>query len=238
MMMSIPADRDPRWHALKTRDRTTRFFYSVKTTGVYCRPCCAARPRPENVAFHATRAEAEGAGFRACKRCKPDRETEMISFATAPCALGHVLVAASETGVCAILLGDDPKALARDVRERFLEATTAEDARLTAWIAKVARFITATRGELDVPLDPRGTAFQQRVWGALRAIPAGRTASYAAIAACIGAPRSVRAVAQACGANPLAVAIPCHRVVGGDGGIAGYRWGVARKRALLAREAA
>jgi AraC family transcriptional regulator of adaptative response/methylated-DNA-[protein]-cysteine methyltransferase len=139
--------------------------------------------------------------------------------------------------VCAILIGDDPDALARDLQDRFPRAKLiGGDAGFEQLVAKVVGLVEAPRLGLDLPLDVRGTAFQQRVWQALRDIPAGNTVSYADLARRIGAPKSVRAVAQACGANALAVAIPCHRVVRNDGALAGYRWGVERKRALLERE--
>ena len=341
---------DPRWAAVVARSAEAdgTFFYSVKTTGVYCRPSCAARmARPENVRFHATLEDAETAGFRPCRRCKPDQasvdeqhaamvteacrliessssvptleelarhagmsafhfhrvfkaltgvtpreysaaqrgkrvrkelgktatvtaaiyesgynsngrfygESEQmlgmtpttyragganaeIRFAVGECSLGSILVAKSERGVCAIHLGDDPDALARDLQDRFPQATLiGGDAEFEALVARVVGFVEAPGLGLDLPLDVRGTAFQQRVWQALRTIPAGSTASYSDIAGRIGCPRSVRAVAQACAANPLAVAIPCHRVVRTDGGLSGYRWGVERKQALLQREA-
>ena len=345
-----PMENDPRWVAIITRDERAdgRFFYSVKTTGVYCRPSCAARlPRPQNVAFHASRAQAERAGFRPCKRCKPDQpglaeqhaariaavcrliesaqeapkldalaahagmsayhfhrvfksitgvtpkayaaahratrvRTELaradsvtnaifdagynsnarfyeksnallgmkpsdyrkggtnaqIRFAIGECSLGAILVACSERGVCAILLGDDADTLARDLQDRFPQASlTGGDAEFERLVAQVVGFVEAPGLGLDLPLDVRGTAFQQRVWQALRKIPAGKTASYSDIAARIGSPKSVRAVAQACAANRLAVAVPCHRVVRNDGAVSGYRWGVERKRVLLDREA-
>ncbi|MCY0994573.1 bifunctional DNA-binding transcriptional regulator/O6-methylguanine-DNA methyltransferase Ada [Nannocystis sp. ILAH1] len=341
---------DPRWAAVVAADPAAddRFFYSVVTTGVYCRPSCASRtPRPENVAFHATVAEAEAAGFRACKRCKPgglsqaELHAEMVAalcryiedaeraprltalaahaglsayhvhrifkaitgltprayaaarrdarlreelgrgstvteaiygagygsggrfyaraeqvlgmtpsayraggaatairFAVGECSLGSILVAASERGVCAILLGDDPDKLVRDLQDRFPRAELiGGDPEFERQVASVVAFVEAPGLGLDLPLDVRGTAFQQRVWQALRAIPAGATVCYADIAERIGAPRSVRAVAQACAANALAVVIPCHRVVQRDGGLSGYRWGVERKRKLLDREA-
>jgi len=341
---------DSRWAAVVARDAAAdgKFFYAVKTTGVYCRPSCSARlARPENVQFFATRAQAEGAGFRPCKRCKPDQpalgvqhagkvaeicrlieaaETPptldelarraglsayhfhrvfkaatgltprayaaayrakrirnelrrsrtvtaaifdagynsngrfyessdqvlgmtpsryraggadtRIRFAVGECSLGSILVAASDRGVCAILLGDDPEALARDLQDRFPRAELiGGDRDFERIVAKVVGFVEAPGLGLDLPLDVRGTAFQQRVWQALRKIPAGSTASYTEIARRLGLPRSVRAVAQACAANPLAVAIPCHRVLRTDGALSGYRWGVERKRALLEREA-
>jgi AraC family transcriptional regulator of adaptative response/methylated-DNA-[protein]-cysteine methyltransferase len=160
-----------------------------------------------------------------------------IRFAIGECSLGAILVAASEVGVCAILIGDDPDALARDLQDRFPRAELiGGDPGFEQLVAKVVGLVEAPGLGLDLPLDVRGTAFQQRVWQALRDIPAGRTVSYADLARRIGAPKSVRAVAQACGANALAVAIPCHRVVRNDGALAGYRWGVERKRALLERE--
>ena len=340
-----------RWAALAARDAAAdgAFFYSVRTTGVYCRPSCAARPaRPENVAFHATTADAEAAGFRPCKRCKPDQaplaqrnaaavaaacqliesaeeapglealaaeagmspfhfhrvfksvtgvtpkayadarraervrqalgeagtiteaiydagfnsggrfyeqsdkvlgmtptrfraggEAAQIRFAVGECSLGSILVAATDKGVCAILFGDDPDSLLRDLQDRFDKAELiGGDAEFEALVAQVVGFVEQPRLGLDLPLDVRGTAFQQRVWQALAEIPAGQTASYADVAAKIGKPAAVRAVAQACAANALAVAIPCHRVVRNDGALSGYRWGVERKRALLDREAA
>ena len=342
---------DPRWAAVVARDPAAdgRFFYSVRTTGIYCRPSCAARPaRPENVAFHDTEEAARAAGFRPCLRCKPDqlpaaalqaakvaelcryieaadpaptldalarraglssyhlhrvfktvtgltpkayatahrarrlREAlgrrgstvtdaiydagynsggrfydeadgvlgmtasryraggagTQIRFAIGQCSLGAILVAQSDRGVCAILIGDDPDTLAHELQDRFPKAQLiGGDRAFERLVARVVGFVEAPRIGLDLPLDVRGTAFQQRVWQALRDIPAGRTANYTEIAARIGAPTAARAVAQACAANALAVAIPCHRVVRSDGALSGYRWGVERKRALLEREA-
>lgn len=339
-----------RWEAVQRRDRAAdgEFFYSVLTTGVYCRPSCGARlPRSENVRFHASCEAAERAGFRPCKRCKPgtaglaeqhnravadacrrietaealpnletlaeeagmsrfhfhrifkaatgvtpkayaiahrakrmrdelprsDTVTEAIygagynssgrfyaasadvlgmkpkdfraggkdaaiRFALGECALGSILVAATEKGVCAIALGDDPAALLRDLQDRFPKAQLiGGDKGFERLVAKVVGFVEAPGIGLDLPLDVRGTAFQQRVWQALREIPAGKTASYTEIAERIGRPKAVRAVAHACASNAIAVAIPCHRVVRNDGALAGYRWGIERKRDLLAREA-
>lgn len=344
------AELDPRWAAVVARDRSAdgAFYYSVRTTGVYCRPSCAARrANPGNVRFHATPADAERAGFRACKRCKPDQPplaqqhaakvaeacrrieradeapgladlaagaglsphhfhrvfravtgltprdyaaahrtkrvrheltrsstvTEAIydagfnsnsrfyeasgamlgmtpgsyragganaeiRFAVGECSLGSILVASSAKGVCAILLGNDPDALARDLQDRFPRAELiGGDAGFEGLVARAVGFVEAPGLGLDLPLDVRGTAFQQRVWQALREIPAGETASYAEVARRIGAPKAVRAVAAACAANALAVAIPCHRVVRTGGALSGYRWGVERKRSLLEREA-
>ena len=348
---SPPADDTAKWAALAARDAQAdgSFVYAVRTTGVYCRPSCPARPaRPENVTFHATCADAEAAGFRPCKRCRPnepalaERQAEAIAragrlieqaetmppledlaeaagmspfhfhrifkkvtgitpkayagarlagrvasglqdagsvteavfdagynsssqfyakaserlgmsptayrkggegtrirFAAAECSLGSILVAATEKGVCAILLGDDPDGLARDLQDRFPKAElSGGDETFERWVAEVIGFVEAPGRGLDLPLDIGGTAFQHRVWAALRAIPVGTTATYAEIARAIGEPAAVRAVAQACGANRLAVAIPCHRVVRSDGSLSGYRWGVERKRDLLDREKA
>ena len=161
-----------------------------------------------------------------------------IRFAIGQCSLGAILVACSELGVCAISIGDDPDTLARELQDRFPKASLiGGDAEFEQLVATVVGFIESPRLGLDLPLDVRGTAFQQRVWLALSEIPPGQTASYADIAERIGAPNSFRAVAQACGANALAVAIPCHRVVRSDGALSGYRWGVERKRVLLDREA-
>lgn len=162
-----------------------------------------------------------------------------IRFAVGQCTLGAVLVAASERGVCAILLGDEPELLVKDLQDRFKTAhLIGADQHFEQWVAQVVGFIESPHLGLNLPLDIRGTAFQQRVWQALRRVPAGQTVSYSELAERIGAPRAVRAVAGACAANPLAVAIPCHRVVRHDGATSGYRWGVERKRNLLCREAA
>lgn len=160
-----------------------------------------------------------------------------IRYGTANCTLGVILVAASERGICAILLGDDPAALAGSLRERFPKADLiAGGAPFDGVVARVVSFVETPWGVLDLPLDIQGTLFQQRVWQALRTIPVGETATYTQIAERICAPGAARAVAAACAANILAVAIPCHRVVRADGGIAGYRWGVQRKQAILALE--
>ena len=351
-MLKVPfATEAERWDAVKRRDPAAdgAFFYSVRTTGVYCRPSCAARlANRENVRFHLTCAEAERAGFRPCKRCRPneaslgqrnaaaiaavcrliERAEEMpsvdalakragmsrfhfhrmfkqvtgvtprsyagahrakrvrqelagagsvtaaiynagfnssgrfyaassdllgmtptafrkggsgadIRFAVGECWLGSVLVAATDKGVCAIMLGDDPDALARNLQDRFPNARLiGGDEEFERLVARVVGYVEAPGTGLDLPLDVRGTAFQQRVWQALRAIPPGSTATYTDIAKRIGHPKSVRAVGRACATNAVAVAIPCHRVVRTDGSLAGYRWGVQRKRALLDREKA
>ena len=323
------------------------FIFSVRTTGVYCRPTCPARlALRKNVGFHATCQDAERAGFRPCKRCKPTGESlaaqhatvvaeacrtiesaknvptlnelakaagmssqyfhrvfkantgvtpkgyaaahraqrvrhelghsetitsaiygagfnsngrfydssneslgmtpktfraggsgVVIHFAVGESWLGPILVAASNKGICAILLGDDPARLVHDLEDQFPKAElVGGDTGFEKLIAKVVGFVEMPSIGLDLPLDIRGTAFQRRVWEALREIPSGSTASYSEIAEKIGLPKSVRAVAQACATNVLAVAIPCHRVVRADGSLSGYRWGVERKEKLLQRE--
>ena len=276
---AMATEDDPRWPAVVARDPEAdgRFFYSVKTTGVYCRPSCAARlARPENVRFHSTCEDAERAGFRACRRCKPvqprpaapvsathtapslgtfqqapgmprhehrlDDTDGEIKYAVEACSLGSILVALGERGVRSILIGDDPRALVRELQSRCPQATPIveganDEAALRKRVDQVLRFIETPAPIRDLRLDVRGTAFQQRVWAALQDIPAGSTASYSDIASRIGMPGSARAVAQACASNQIAVAIPCHRVVRNDGGLSGYRWGIERKRALLEREA-
>jgi AraC family transcriptional regulator, regulatory protein of adaptative response / methylated-DNA-[protein]-cysteine methyltransferase len=344
------ASDDERWRALCARDPAAdgAFFYAVRTTGVYCRPSCGARrPNRENVAFYDSCEAACRAGFRPCKRCRPDapvpgaeqaamiakacrmiesaesepsleslaeaagmsrfhfhrvfkaatgvtpkayaaaRRAErlrselqrsdtvteaaydagfnssgrfyaaskpmlgmhpkafraggkdaVIRFALGQCSLGAILVAATERGVCAISLGDDPEALLRELQDRFPKAEMiGGDRDFEQLVAKVVGFIEQPTQSVDLPLDIRGTAFQQRVWAALARIPAGKTLSYSELARRVGMPSAVRAVASACAANKLAVAIPCHRVLRNDGALSGYRWGVARKRALLDREA-
>jgi AraC family transcriptional regulator of adaptative response/methylated-DNA-[protein]-cysteine methyltransferase len=170
---------------------------------------------------------------------KTTTESAAIRFAVTGCSLGSMLVAATDKGVCAIAFGDGPDALVQGLGDQFPDARLIDggaDFERTA--AEVAGFVEAPAGGLDLPLDPRGTAFQRLVWNALREVAPGSTASYADIARRIGRPKAVRAVARACAANAIAVAIPCHRVVRRDGSLSGYRWGPERKRALLAREAA
>ncbi|WBO21347.1 bifunctional DNA-binding transcriptional regulator/O6-methylguanine-DNA methyltransferase Ada [Sphingomonas abietis] len=170
-------------------------------------------------------------------RYKAGGRDEEICFAIAQCSLGAILVASSAKGVVSILLGDDANALAEDLQDRFPQAhLVGGDADYDRLVARVVGLVEAPKLGLDLPLDVRGTAFQQRVWQALRDIPAGRTLSYRDIAERIGAPKAVRAVAGACAANHIAIAIPCHRVVRNDGALSGYAWGVERKRELLRRE--
>jgi AraC family transcriptional regulator of adaptative response/methylated-DNA-[protein]-cysteine methyltransferase len=189
-----------------------------------------------NGRFYAAASEMLG---MAPKSFRGGGKGELIRFALGECSLGSILVAASEKGVCCITLGDDPEFLLADLQNRFRHAEfIGGDGDFENLVAKVVGFVEAPQFGLDLPLDVRGTAFQQRVWQALREIPAGSTASYAEIAEKIGNPKSVRAVAGACAANSIAVAIPCHRVVRQDGNLSGYRWGVERKRVLLDREAA
>jgi AraC family transcriptional regulator of adaptative response/methylated-DNA-[protein]-cysteine methyltransferase len=342
---------DARWARIVARDPAAdgQFWYSVATTGVYCRPSCPSRTaNPENVSIHATLAEARRTGARACRRCAPDAASagaaraeriaaacrtieraespptlaqlaaaagmsaahfqrvfkavtgvtprayaaehraarvrsaleegapvteaihaagygssgrfyaeaeavlgmkpaayrrggaaETLRYAVAPTSLGQLLVAASTTGIAALLLGDDPEMLLADLRARFPHAQLEAGGKdFAAIVAQVAAFVEMPKATLDLPLDIRGTAFRRRVWEALRAIPPGETASYAEIARRIGAPEAVRAVAGACAANAHALAIPCHRVLRSDGSLSGYRWGTERKRALLDREVA
>jgi len=341
---------DVRWQAVVARDASFdgQFYYSVETTGVYCRASCAARlAKRTNVRFHDTREDAVQAGFRPCKRCKPDQpsldqlhaekiaqacrliegadeepkldalaetvglssyhfhrifkqalgvtpkayatahrtkrvrarlgengtvtdaiydagfnsngrfyanSSEMLGmtpsdfraggagqevrFAVGECSLGPILVAASDKGICAILFGNDSETLLRDLIAQFPRARLiGGDKVFEELTAKVVGFVEDPAKGLDLPLDVRGTAFQHRVWDALRRIPPGSTASYAEIAEKISAPKAVRAVARACATNRIAVAIPCHRVVRSDGALSGYRGGVERKRALLDKEA-
>ena len=349
-MEQLYTNDEARWDAVRQRDSKAdgQFYYSVRSTGVYCRPSCAARPALRaNVAFHASCAEAEAAGFRPCLRCKPgqpplaerqaaivaqscrlieasealpDLDTlaqaagmsrfhfhrvfkahtgitpkayaaahrgervkaglaqsgsvtdalyaagfnssgrfyaatpgllgmtpgafraggsgAVIHFAIAVCSLGALLVASTDKGVCAILLGDDAEMLLRDLQDRFPQADLrGAEADYEQTVARVIGLVETPALGLDLPLDVRGTAFQQRVWQALREIPAGSTVSYAELARRIGLPTGARAVAGACAANALAIAIPCHRVVRNDGALSGYRWGVERKQQLLEREA-
>jgi len=339
------------WAALASRNTGAdgAFVYAVRTTGIYCRPGCGSRPpRRDNVAFYETPAAAEAAGFRPCKRCRPNEGSvaerhvaaigracalirardalpslaeladaagisrfhfhrvfkeitgttprewgkahrlgrfaarldagepvaeavygagfgassrayeaapnglgmtpgarrhggrgETIRFTTVETGLGWALVAATGRGICMTALGDERAALEAELRRRFPAALIwPADAALTAWAARIVEFITRPGTQPDLPLDIRGTAFQALVWRALQKIPPGRTATYGEIAAALGRPSAVRAVAQACASNKLAVLVPCHRVVRGDGELAGYRWGIERKRALIARERA
>jgi AraC family transcriptional regulator of adaptative response/methylated-DNA-[protein]-cysteine methyltransferase len=336
-----------RWQAVRRRDPQGTFVYAVKTTGVYCRPSCGARlARRENVVFFDSPDDAERAGFRACKRCRPDeldpraqqaqqiaracrsidacdaaprlarlaaqaglspfhfhrlfkrfigltpaayareararrmRETlartarvsdsiyragfsgsgrfyehangalgmtpgafrdggkgTQIRFAVGECSLGSILVAGSDKGICEISLGDDPRPLVRNLQNRFPAAQlVGGDAQFEQWVAAVVGLVERPGIEAHLPLDIRGTVFQRRVWQALRGIRPGETTTYSRLARQIGCPQAARAVASACAANCLAVAIPCHRVVRTDGTISGYRWGVQRKRELLSRE--
>ena len=182
-------------------------------------------------------AEADAVIGMSPKQFRAGGADSRIHYATAACSLGRVLVATTDRGLCAILLGDTEAALQKDLAARFPRASIGKaGASFSTELAAVVRHIDRPRQALALPLDIRGTAFQQRVWSALRDVAPGNTASYADIARRIDAPRAVRAVAQACAANPLAVAIPCHRVVRADGSLAGYRWGIDRKRELLRRE--
>lgn len=339
-----------KWAAVRARRACSSggFYYAVVTTGIYCRPSCPARlPKRSNVKFFASCAEAQAAGFRGCKRCKPQEASligqkavmvaaacrqietsdetltlaelamtaglsphhfhrvfksiagmtpkayatfhriervrnqmansptitaaihdagfnssgrfyanaakvlgmtpksfrdggkgEEIQFALSRCSLGSILVAMSAKGVCAISLGDEPGVLRSELEARFPNAALLPGGnKFKKAVSGVVAFIDHPQKGLGLPLDIRGSAFQHRVWDALGRIAPGCTASYTEIAKAIGKPRAVRAVASACAANTLAVAIPCHRVVRSDGNLSGYRWGTARKRALLDKEA-
>lgn len=162
-----------------------------------------------------------------------------LRVALGDCSLGALLVAQNARGLCTIELGDDPQALIDGFRTRCRDAARADGQEaLAPVLARVAAFVESPVGDLGLPLDLQGTPFQRSVWQALQAIPAGRTDTYTALAQRIGRPSAVRAVAQACAANRLAVVVPCHRVLRRDGDLAGYRWGIERKRALLSRESA
>jgi AraC family transcriptional regulator of adaptative response/methylated-DNA-[protein]-cysteine methyltransferase len=239
--MTIYQNDDARWDAMRAKDRAAEgaFYIGVRTTGVYCVASCGGRPLRQNVKFYATREDARAAGLRACLRCKPDADRETLRWGVVSTSLGLALVARSDAGLRLVTLGDDAEALKADLEKRFKHARIVPDSEgLAEDLKAVAAQIDHPDRSLDLPIDARGTELQQAVWAALREIPAGATASYADIARAIGRPSAFRAVAQACGANPLAVITPCHRVVRADGGLSGYRWGVERKRALLAREAA
>jgi AraC family transcriptional regulator of adaptative response/methylated-DNA-[protein]-cysteine methyltransferase len=235
------ASDDERWATVERRDRRAdgAFYCAVRTTGVYCRPSCAGRPLRRNVSFYETRGAARQAGFRPCKRCRPDEPVpSAIRFACGATSLGTVLVAATPKGIAAVLLGDDRETVQRDLRRRFPKrALIGDESGLADRVATVVGFVEAPSARFAISLDPQGTPFQQKVWAALRAIGPGTTVSYTEIAARIGLPKASRAVAQACSANPIAVIVPCHRVVRSNGDLSGYLWGVERKRALLAREA-
>jgi len=177
-------------------------------------------------------------GSAPLSRTAGDDPASAIRFALDTCSLGVILIAASARGVCAIMLGDDPDTLVGDLHARFADARpVVDDAEFEHLFLQVISLVESPGSNMALPIDPQGSAFQKRVWEALRQIPAGITLSYAELADRIGAPGSARAVAGACAANPLAVAIPCHRVVRSDGSLSGYRWGIERKRALLHREA-
>lgn len=242
-LSDFTTESDPRWADVLARNAAAdgRFVYCVATTGVYCRPSCASRrPLARNVRFHASPAEAERAGFRACLRCRPHHcaDAPILRFAIGKSSLGHVLVAEGDAGIRAILFGDDDGRLAQELQRSAPEARLAIDAGgVHEALAEVIDCIEAPHLGLARRLDLRGTPFQREVWLRLRAIPPGQTVSYGELARTLGRPGHARAVAAACAANMLAVAVPCHRVISGSGALSGYRWGVARKRELLAREA-
>jgi len=255
------ADHVPSLDALSKRARMSAYhFHRVfkAVTGVtpaaYARSERAKRLREGLACEQSVTAAIYGAGFNSNSRfyeksdavlgMKPSEyraggANTAILFSVGECSLGSILVARSARGVCAIFLGDEPDALLHELEDRFPKARLiGGDEDFEKLVAKVVGFVEEPKKGLGLPLDVRGTAFQQRVWRALQQIPVGKTVSYAELAKRIGAPKAVRAVANACGANAIAVAIPCHRVVHKDGTESGYRWGIARKRALLKREKA
>jgi AraC family transcriptional regulator of adaptative response/methylated-DNA-[protein]-cysteine methyltransferase len=194
-------------------------FQAVKTTGIYCRPSCGARPLPENVTPMPSRAAAERAGYRPCKRCRPDLG-ERLRHGTGRSPLGRTVVVAGEHGVRGVFFGDE------DVAAVYAGEFLVRDRALNSLAAAIC-------DEPDVQLDPRGTPFQLEVWRKLLEIPRGETRTYTQLAAELGRPRAARAVGAACGSNRIGVLVPCHRVIRTDGSLAGYRWGLDRKRLLL-----
>lgn len=343
MIPTAMLTEDQAWAAVLARDPAAdaELVYAVTTTGVFCRPTCPSR-RPEraNVRFFASPGAALSAGFRPCRRCRPQqrhadaalveslaarlrndrtvslaelarasgrspftverlfqrvlgvtpaqyqrqsraasfrrelREGEarvtdaiyeagysgpgrayentqlgmapgqyragapgaQIGYATAACPLGRILIAGTSRGLCSVILGDSDATLVRELRAQFPAAEIARDSGLDAALAAVLTQFTDHPAALDLPLDLRATAFQMRVWEALRRIPRGETRSYSELARSLGNPKAVRAVARACATNPVAVVVPCHRVIGSNGKLTGYRWGVERKDKLLALE--
>ena len=218
------------WRQIATRDASAngQFVYAVRTTGIYCRPSCPSHVDPQaQSSLGMTPAQYRARGAQ-----------QNIRYATAPCALGHILVAATERGICSVALGDGPAQLAAQLQQEFPQAAITQDAvRLAPALLQVLSHLSQHPRSIELPLDIRATAFQQCVWQALRQIPRGQTVSYAQLAASLGQPKAARAVARACAQNPIALLTPCHRVVGSDGRLSGYRWGVQRKRTLLYLEA-
>ncbi len=352
-VISTPVDDEQRWNAVQTRDAHLdgEFVYAVSSTGIYCKPSCPSRkPMREHVLFFALPETAESAGFRSCKRCKPDgaardksAEAEIvrsvcryieenydgeqpvtltalgehvglspfhlqrlfkritgitprqyaeamrlcglkarlkegdnvttaiydagygsgsrlyeiapgqlgmtpteyrgggsdmhIAYTTADSPLGRLMVAATEKGICSISLGDADEMLKEKLANEFPAAEIRrDDTVLGEWVAAIMRHLQGEQSQLDLPLDVRATIFQRRVWEALRTIPYGSTRSYAEVAQAMGEPKATRAVARACASNPVALVVPCHRVVKSDGSIGGYKWGAWRKEALLHNE--
>jgi AraC family transcriptional regulator of adaptative response/methylated-DNA-[protein]-cysteine methyltransferase len=340
-------DSDRRWQAVLNRDQTADgdFYYAVRSTGIYCRPTCAARrPKRENVLFFADPEAAERAGFRACRRCQPDEvssrqatvlqaqqileaadrpptlselgravgfspfhlqrlfkqatglspaqyaaahrlgrfkshlaegstvteatyaagygssraayqsstaelgmspgvyrkggQGQRIAYAVTNSPLGRMLVAATERGLSAVRFGEHERLIAEFAAELPRASLICDPAAVEPHVQAVREHLEGRRMQIDILLDPAGTAFQQRVWSALRQIPYGETRTYSQVAEMIGQPRAARAVARACALNPIAVAVPCHRVIRSSGKLAGYRWGIERKQALLDREQA
>jgi AraC family transcriptional regulator of adaptative response/methylated-DNA-[protein]-cysteine methyltransferase len=349
MNRSLQIEPDPRWNAVLTRDKSAdgQFVYAVSSTGIYCKPSCASRrPRRQRVVFFDTADDAARAGYRACRRCKPDAASAVdpwiekvrracvylanvdghvslahlaarlggspyhlqrsfkrlvgvtpreyaeacrlrkvkrslrrgesgtgamldagyssssrfyeraasklamkpqvyrrgapgkeIAYAIGDSPLGRLLVAATSKGICAVFLSESDATLERALKDEFPAATfAAGHTGLGKWMREIIRHLEGRRPRLDLPLDIQATAFQWQVWNALSRIPYGETRTYKEVAATIGRPSAVRAVAHACATNPVSVVIPCHRVVRTSGELAGYRWGLERKKALLAAE--
>ncbi|MFN8140479.1 MAG: methylated-DNA--[protein]-cysteine S-methyltransferase [Fimbriimonadales bacterium] len=230
------------WRAVEARDSSQNgvFYYGVKSTGVYCLPSCSSKtPNQENVEFFNSCDDAEQSGYRPCKRCKPDSfsQKSVIEFATWTSPIGEILVARTAQGICALFLGDDAAQLERDLVAMFPDDQVQKNLpSLAADILAVTEHIESPKSEFSRPLDPRGTEFQKAIWNELRKIPVGSAITYSRLASNVGAPGAVRAVARACATNPIAILIPCHRVIRSDGTLAGYRWGVERKLKLLERE--
>jgi AraC family transcriptional regulator, regulatory protein of adaptative response / methylated-DNA-[protein]-cysteine methyltransferase len=207
--------------------------FGVRTTRIYCVPRCSARPKPENIVPFLNAEEARAAGYRACKRCKPDEALPIVRWAVAETALGAMLIAATEKGICRLSF-DEGEA---EVRKRFPKAEVIPaDAAMQPWIKGAVQAVENPKAMPSLPLDLDGTAFQHAVWAELQRIPPGETRTYAQVAAAVGKPKAIRAAGTANGANRVAVLIPCHRVIGGDGALHGYAYGLERKRELLRRE--
>jgi AraC family transcriptional regulator, regulatory protein of adaptative response / methylated-DNA-[protein]-cysteine methyltransferase len=207
--------------------------FGVRTTRIYCVPRCSARPKPENIVPFPNAEVARAAGYRACKRCKPDEPLPTIRWAIAETTLGPMLIAATDKGICRLSF-DEGEA---EVRARFPKADVIPaDAAMKPWIVGAVQAVENPQAMPNLPLDLDGTPFQKAVWAELQRIPPSETRTYAQVAAAVGKPKAIRAAGTANGANRVAVLIPCHRVIGSDGTLHGYAYGLERKRELLRRE--